>query len=514
MNSGYAIALILTTIMASIVATMAMRRIKAPGAPGLAVAMVGVMVWSMTYALRWLSADCVTAAFWLDMTYLGVVSVPTAFVFVALQVTNNSIHISRRHILVVATEPILTLIILFTDKYHGLFYAGMRRSGSILNGGIWFWINAIYSYALLAVALVALIRSLKSARDLYRSQILTLAVGMFLPWFGNIAGLGGLSPFGDLDLTPFCFLVSGAIIAFGLFRYRLLDIVPIAHELLVENLSDGIIVADSQGRVVDLNPATKKFLGIDGSMIGKPLDVIRDLCPRGAHVDLETPGQTWECVSSASPGHSFEVRVSPLKDRELHAKGWLILLRDITERKIFEMELERRSTHDILTGLYNRQYFEEAMARLEKTDHEALSIVMIDLDGLKDINDARGHAAGDEIIRETAAILVSTIGGNDILARVGGDEFIIIMPDTYTVEATARVDTIRKKIRARNAANPAVPDIGLSMGVAGRMQGESLAATLKRADDAMYAEKYRKKYFKSHLSRVEAPADPGPARER
>jgi diguanylate cyclase (GGDEF)-like protein/PAS domain S-box-containing protein len=370
----------------------------------------------------------------------------------------------------------------------------------------------VYLYAILAAALFALIRSLKHARDLYRRQILTLIAGMSLPWLGNVFSLTGLSPFGDLDLTPFFFFLSGTVIALGLFRYRFLDIVPVARELLVESMSDGIIVVDGKRRVVDINPATKKILGIDEGIIGKPVSEIRELDSGSCKLDLENPGQSGECFAQASPGRSFEFTVSMLKDGEKRAKGWLILLHDITERKKFEEELRRKGSHDTLTGLYNRQHYEEVMTELEAPGREAVSIIMIDLDGLKDINDAWGHAAGDDIIRETASILQETVGSDDILARAGGDEFLIIMPDTYAVEASERVDAIRRRIRARNAAKPGRPDIGISMGLAGRMVGESLATTLKRADDAMYAEKYRKKDIRSRLGRFGSPDTPPPSR--
>ncbi len=493
MNPGYAVALILTAIPASIVATMAVRRRTAAGAPGLAAALIAVVVWTITYALRWLSPDGVAAAFWLDATYLGVVTAPTAFFVVAAQVTAGQRLFTRKNLVLVSIEPLLTLLILFTDRFHGLFYAGIRTSGSILNGGPWFWFNAIYSYALLLAAAVLLVRALTRARDLYRRQLVALLVGMLLPWLGNIVSLGHLSPFADLDTTPFIFFASGIVIAFGLFRYRLFDIVPVAHDLLVESMTDGMIVVDTVYRILDLNPAARAIFGISGKVIGQPVAGIKELWTDPGRVDELMLVPKRECIVKSSADRSYEVSVSPVRERRREAKGWLIVLHDITERKKFEDELRYRSTHDILTGLYNRQYYEEAIDRLQSERRHAISVVMMDLDGLKEINDSRGHSAGDALIRETAGILAGVVEGEDILARAGGDEFLVIMPDSGIVAANAIVEKIRREIHSRNAKETGMPAIRLSMGIAVRTANEPLFATMKRADDAMYREKNMKK---------------------
>ena len=106
--------------------------------------------------------------------------------------------------------------------------------------------------------------------------------------------------------------------------------------------------------------------------------------------------------------------------------GSFAIFRDITERKEIEVKLRYQSAHDVLTRLFNRFYFEEEMNRLENSRISPISIIVIDVDDLKSINDSQGHLTGDELLRSVARILKQSFRAEDMVARIGGDEFAVL----------------------------------------------------------------------------------------
>ncbi len=169
-----------------------------------------------------------------------------------------------------------------------------------------------------------------------------------------------------------------------------------------------------------------------------------------------------------------------------HLDGVII---DITELKAYEEQLKYLSLHDQLTGLFNRTFFETELSRLEGGREYPISIISTDLDGLKLINDTMGHAKGDQLLKASAKILQQTFRASDILARVGGDEFAAILPntDSQTSESIAR--RIRENIAAFNKDNADLP-LSLSLGLATAESSEiSMTNLFKQADDLMYRDK-------------------------
>lgn len=617
MNQSYAFALIISSAISALVAAMAWRRRTAPGAAGLTLAMASLIAWALPYAVRWLMQDVTWQYFWLDATYLGVVTAPTAFLIFALQVTNHAEWLTRQKKLLLAVEPLLTLLILFTDRYHGLFYAGLRSTGTILDGGPWFWINAIYSYVLLLIALVLFVKMFLRTKYIFRNQAGVMVLGMLMPWLSNAIGILKISPFPQLDLTPFMFTISGAIFAFGLFRLHLLDIVPVARDQLVESMNDGVIVLDDALRIVDLNPAARTLLGLHDHHIGQPAETTLEFWQHlGIAVD-EQPETQAEIQIKLSSSSYFEVRLSQLHGYHQKANGYLIILRDITDRKQTQMKLQQseeqyrllfenatemivvvkgtmlkfcnpitsqitgysigeltsspflrfvhpedheyvlsnhmkrlkgeltdpryefrlltkdnqikwaevsgiridwegeqatlnflsditdrkqaemalqyQSTHDILTGLYNRQYFETELERLKSGRHFPVSLLMVDVDGLKKINDQFGHHAGDDLLRRAAEVMKTSFRPEDMIARIGGDEFVIIIPDADEETAQKAVNRLRSQVEIHNQTQPADRWLYLSIGSATGDRHHNLSTIFKQADQAMYLEKNLKK---------------------
>jgi len=169
----------------------------------------------------------------------------------------------------------------------------------------------------------------------------------------------------------------------------------------------------------------------------------------------------------------------------------IVTMVDITERRKNEIKLTYLSTHDALTGLYNRTFFDESIKRIESGRQLPISIVMADVDDLKEINDNKGHAAGDEVLKQTAKMLLTSFRAEDIIARIGGDEFAILMPATSAAIAEKAIQRIKVNISTSNS-DPENPIIRISLGTSTMEQAGSLEEILQQADENMYLDKQGK----------------------
>ena len=326
------------------------RRHPAPGAGWFTALTFSAFSWALCYGLEMVSTDLPATLLWSKMQYLGAVSLPVAWLALVLTYTGQRRWLSPRNVALLFVVPLITLALVWTNEYHELIWVnpgletGLPFNTLSFAPGMWYWVNIAYAYALLVLSTILLVAAFVRSTPLYRRQIAFLLLFSLITWIGNLAYTAGLTPQG-MNLTPVTFSVSGLLIAWGLFRYRILDIVPVARDVIVESMSDGVIVLDPQNRVVDINPAAQVLIGHTlPEMVGQPL----------AQVLADWPALMELCQKQGSAGgirteitlntgeeeqRTFDLRVSPLRDQRGRMTGRLMLWHDITESKRVEVAL-------------------------------------------------------------------------------------------------------------------------------------------------------------------------------
>ncbi len=271
-------------------------------------------------------------------------------------------------------------------------------------------------------------------------------------------------------------------------------------ETTLATIPDGVQVLDAEGRLVASNPRLWEIMELDdGAILGAsdPAGALREaLAARGEQGpgagDSDAPdASTREPARyerQLASGRWVECRWTPVPDG-----GSLAVYRDIDESKQLQRELERLATHDELTGLANRRLLFEIL------DHELarvtrfatpVSVLIIDADHFKDVNDRHGHALGDEVLQRIAAACEHTVRGIDAVGRLGGEEFAAVLPGTTLDEARIAAERVRTAVAAlRIEHREATITPTVSIGVAEAAPDECAKALLARADEALYVAK-------------------------
>jgi diguanylate cyclase (GGDEF)-like protein len=262
---------------------------------------------------------------------------------------------------------------------------------------------------------------------------------------GYLVYLGGWSPWG-LDLAPMMFSISAILAYLAVVRLECFDLVPMARSLVFNSMRDAALVTDLEHRLVDLNPAARELLPCLGNFnLGddvpaafsqhSALQRIFHDPSRPQQIELEVGGEL----------QHFEARILPL-NVEMQQSGWAIILADITAQVRLVHALRREAETDELTRVANRRCFVAAIEResARSVRHaSSLSVIMVDVDHFKGINDRFGHAAGDKVLSSVADRIAPCLRRVDLLSRYGGDEFAILLPEAGPDGACEVAERIR-----------------------------------------------------------------------
>jgi PAS domain-containing protein len=309
-----------------------------------------VAQWSLFAGIELASIGSPAKQFWSFIEYFGTLACPVGYLLFALEYNYFGRWITRRNVLLLCLIPFIVLTLAATNPWHHLiwtgFYTGVPSANTIVygHGPLWFLGVVGYSYFLLAIGTVLLLWSALRFPPQYRHQAFTLVIGAVVPWLVSIVYVSGWSPIRGWDPTPQAFVISGAFFAWDLFRGRLLTLLPMARDMLVENLRTGMLVVDVAQRVVDLNPAARAMLRIPaGSGIGHAVSHCLANWPALAERGLLAAQGSVE--ERRADGGYFEWTATPLNSSHGDPLGLLLTVRDITRHKREQHEREHLLEH-------------------------------------------------------------------------------------------------------------------------------------------------------------------------
>jgi PAS domain S-box-containing protein len=350
--------------------------------------LLGAMYWSVCYALELSAGDLAGKEFWGDLKYAGICLLPPAYLAFVLQCTGRT-RWPRWLGAALALEPLAVLLLLANDATHDLvrFYPAELPAGSplVAEAGRLFWVHLVYTNALIWMGTILLVVTLGRMSGLYRRQSTILVAAILLPIVLNLLFNLRIGPFERVDLTPFAFVLTCAVLVWGVYQFSLLDLRPVARSQIFRTISDPVLVLDPAGRVLDANPAAGQLVGRPPpDVVGRPVEQLLPTWSATLTAALRA-GVDQASEEVTRDDRIYDLAISALPDRQRQPGGHLVVARDVTERRQVEERLcaalnhERVATDRLAAALERERAAAEHLRTLDELKSGFLQAVSHDL---------------------------------------------------------------------------------------------------------------------------------------
>ncbi|MGD6802036.1 histidine kinase N-terminal 7TM domain-containing diguanylate cyclase [Rossellomorea aquimaris] len=469
----------------------------APGGRQYMIAAFLSAVFSFAYIFELTSSTLEEVKFWLGAEYLVMPFIPGFLLWMCVRYAG--IELRQRHLYLLFLPPIITVFTHHTNELHHLYYTSIRLRADTsfstveLTYGPLFYVHALYLFLCLATSMVLLLLQLKKSPFRFRMQIVLMVLGLFVPIAANYFYVNKYSHTG-IDLGPVSMSLSFILHGIALLSYQMFNVLPIAREKIFDSMREGVVVLDQRGAVLDYNQAMLKVVPeFNPLAVGKSIHkVLKN--PRLAALICKGKECDYECSIEGSVEH-YQVRFSPVFHKNKEVIGSIITFMNISERVILQDKLKKLASFDGLTKVYNRTYFLDKAESLLNSSVSGASLILFDIDHFKQVNDTYGHEAGDLVLSQVAREAKSHLRADDLLGRYGGEEFIILLPETTPEDAFLIANRLRISIAACLVKVDRSPvqvtsSFGISyIGASEAFSLDHLKLTIGKADQALYAAK-------------------------
>ncbi|WP_297099760.1 histidine kinase N-terminal 7TM domain-containing protein [uncultured Draconibacterium sp.] len=310
---------------------------------------VFVAIWAFCYALEFGTPVLEEKVFYSQMSYMGIAFIPVSFFFFTTAFSQKFRLVNKRNIILTLIIPIITLVLVFTNDKHGLIWKdySLNSSTNILHytHGIWFWIFDIYTFTLIAWGIFNLISSISTFTSFYKKQIRLLIIASLIPVIANLMYIFNINPVPGFDWTTVSFVLTGLIIVFGIFRYKIFELIPLARQKLLDTMNEGVLVINTNGVIEEANPALIKTFSLDAKTIihsnfvdtfekfPNIIELLRSADDSFTDFEINHNNQTYY----------YQIRVSTIYNQLGKLGGKLMVLSDVSSIRVAEIQLTKKN---------------------------------------------------------------------------------------------------------------------------------------------------------------------------
>lgn len=350
-----AIAALCAVVCLAIAAAVVQRR-ATPGSLELMFMTLAIADWAAAAAIGYTLTNPLLRIFMSKVQYIGVSATPVLFFLFVAEYTHQGHFLTAWWRRALWLLPLLTVALVWTNEYHHLVWRSLAWSGSALlyDFGPWFWVLVAYSYLMLGLSATLLVLGAIRLPGRYRPQMIAMLLSALFPWAGNVLYVVGKSPLPGFDTALVGMIVASLILAGNILKFGLLDLVPVARHIVVENMSDGLLVLDAQDRLMDINPAAQALIGPAAhDAVGKPIALVLAAWPELVARYSQVQQIQDQIVIQGRTTHYFDLKISPLYDQRKRYRGRVAVIRDITSQKLSEAaaQFSRQRLEEIIESI-------------------------------------------------------------------------------------------------------------------------------------------------------------------
>lgn len=484
--------LILSGIVILNIAFFAIRKRDTSGAFPFALLLIAASFHTIGYAFEILSTDVDSMMFWIKVEYIGCSFYSFLSIYFAREYTDEKIYANTKVLYLFLAINITTLILVFTNQYHHIFYGSLTIDNSFLfpvlasEKSIWYIVHIAFIFISYIYLIVVFTRQILITKSNYRYRASIMLIGSLVTIFFSLIYLFNLGP-KYIDIIPFAMVISSIIFAIGLFGFNILNLVPITYQHIFNNIEEGVILLDNDLRLVNSNPPAKQLLPkinkyAKGNNIKQlirhyKIDLTKDNEEQIIHMNINKMKKI------------YNIKSSVITNAKFFNIGIMVVIKDITEEQQAFTSLSELATIDTLTCIYNRRYFFE-LCEIYFQDNKLTDdkyLLLLDIDHFKKINDNYGHQTGDIVLKKFGQILNETFKSYGFVGRYGGEEFIVLLNNISSKDAIAKAEYFRNLVSKTTIYEDEI-NITVSIGLH-YSYGESLNEAIKKADDLLYKAK-------------------------
>lgn len=325
--------------------------------------LLSICVWSFSALMEFISPEIATKIFWAKFSYIGITTVSLFLFLFVLSYGNHYKYLKKRYIAFLMIIPLIIMFLAFTNEWHHLIWTNIIPVSTdygivlIYEHGLAVWLNLIYSYPFLIMGMILMFYMFIKSPKIYKLQAAVVLIGIVSPLIINVIYLTGISPV-LVDLTPITFAITSICATLGVFRFHLLNILPVAHNNLFKNMDNGFLVFDGNDQLLEINPKAQKMFGLTSDNIGSKFNDIFSKYEELHSFYNDTSQNNIELLLN----HQwFNFQKTPLYVKENIYYGNLIIITDIDKLKKSEEALKenQRTLKTLISNLpgvaYKRQ---------------------------------------------------------------------------------------------------------------------------------------------------------------